>query len=145
MSRFLHLDSLDIRYVDGDDALVLSPQFGFEDSTGRVIMIRRTIQEGRVLGFLTDGGTIPRFAWPLVGHPFGRYLPAFVIHDYEWSFRAENFGATNRVLAEALAALGCPFITRQLIVRNVSTFGYGIWKRGTEHDGDLAYHYGEVK
>lgn len=33
-------------------------------------------------GTLTDGASIPRVLWPIVGHPMGRYYPAAVVHDY---------------------------------------------------------------
>lgn len=49
---------------------------------GRASLIRRAT--------LTDGGSIPRLAWPIVGHPFMMpHLPAYLQHDGE--FGAEAF------------------------------------------------------
>lgn len=33
-------------------------------------------------GFRTDGASIPRFFWTLIGGPFGPYVDAAVVHDY---------------------------------------------------------------
>jgi len=147
VKHFIGLETLDTRYVDGTDILLVSPRFGFVTAEGREIVIRpvRPQAGGALHGFLTDGGTIPRLAWALVGHPFGRYLPAFLIHDYEWSFRTVSFAETNRTLGQALHALGCPWLKRRTIVRAVSLFGGGIWRRGAAHDHDLAFHSGEIK
>ena len=149
--HFIGIESLDLRYVDGRDALVVSPEFGFVTSDGREIIMRRVRRprwplniESDEHGFLTDGGTIPRFAWPLVGHPFGRWLPAFLVHDYDWSFRTVSFEETNRTLAEALDTLGCPALTRRLIVGAVAHFGGGIWRRGRAHNNELDFHYGKI-
>jgi len=32
-------------------------------------------------GLATDGGSKPRIFWSLFGHPYDRFLPAYVIHD----------------------------------------------------------------
>lgn len=37
-------------------------------------------------GFVSDGASIPKFAWSIVGHPFGEYLESAVIHDYPYKF-----------------------------------------------------------
>lgn len=33
-------------------------------------------------GFVTDGASIPRFFWRMIGHPFGEYAYASFLHDY---------------------------------------------------------------
>ena len=33
-------------------------------------------------GFVTDGASIPRLVWTLVGHPFGKYFNAAIAHDW---------------------------------------------------------------
>jgi len=44
---------------------------------GRAALLRR--------GGLTDGGSIPRAGWPIVGHPFMMpNLPAYLQHDFEF-------------------------------------------------------------
>lgn len=34
--------------------------------------------------FKFDGGSKPRGTWLVFGHPFGEYLFAYAIHDYDW-------------------------------------------------------------
>ena len=33
-------------------------------------------------GFVTDGASIPKVCWYFIGHPFGKYLKAALVHDY---------------------------------------------------------------
>lgn len=33
-------------------------------------------------GFVTDGGSKPKFSWILVGHPYDECIEAYVIHDW---------------------------------------------------------------
>jgi hypothetical protein len=37
-------------------------------------------------GLITDGLTIPAFLWWFLGHPYGRYLMAGVVHDRECAY-----------------------------------------------------------
>lgn len=145
MRRFINLDRLDTRFIDGREVLLLTPEFGFVTRAGREIIIRTvTPSNGIREGFLTDGGSIPRFAWPIVGHPFGRYLPAFLIHDYDFSFRAVGFDEANETLHETLDTLHCPRWQRLAIVNAVHLCGHGIWARGAVNNGSYIYHYGEI-
>lgn len=32
-------------------------------------------------GYPTDGASIPRLAWGIIGHPWDYYLPAAIVHD----------------------------------------------------------------
>ncbi len=148
MRHFIQREKLDTRYIDGRDALVLSPLFGFVTSGGREIVIRLhnmgTATAPDLNGFLTDGGSVPRFAWPIVGHPFGRWLPAFICHDYDFSFRTVSFEEANDTLAEALDCLGCGALTRRTIVGCVQRFGRGIWQRGAASNGNYFWHYGRI-
>ncbi len=97
----------------------------------------------QVCGFCCDGGTIPAWCWPVVGHPFGQLLPAFIHHDYRWSFRNElktDFATSNRQLYRECRELGASVIRAAAIWSAVSTFGRIVWacKR---HIGDVRYHY----
>ena len=57
---------------------------------GRFAMLERDFayidQQGRKhiapKGMKTDGGSIPRFFWRIVGSPFTYCLPAYIIHDH---------------------------------------------------------------
>lgn len=59
---------------DGDRARMrLLDDFHYRDPQGD----RHTTEKG----YLTDGASIPRFFWSLVGQPYGIYLRAAIIHD----------------------------------------------------------------
>lgn len=68
-------------------------------------------------GFESNGLTVPRLFWS-VATPFGRYLPAAIVHDYVFScqkLRANRSDARNK-FAQALTALGAnKYITRVLV------------------------------
>lgn len=55
--------------------MVLAKDFSYEDPTGAVWIAPK--------GWRIDGASIPPWAWPLVGHPYGgAYRYASVFHDY---------------------------------------------------------------
>lgn len=77
-------------------------------------------------GFVTDFGSIPAAAWPIVGHPADR--PAgYVLHD--WLYRTKPVGRlrADNLLNEALAVLGYARWRRWLIWTAVRSFGWIPW------------------
>lgn len=42
-------------------------------------------------GTICDGASIPRIAWPIIGHPFDEYLEDAVLHDYLYSAANTEF------------------------------------------------------
>lgn len=75
--------------------------FGYVTRRGRGIEIPA--------GFVTNGASIPRFFWRLVGDPFAPdYVCAAVVHDWLWG-NAHSWGerrAANGVFAEILRLQG---------------------------------------
>ena len=67
-------------------------------------------------GLVTDGLTIPFFLWPLLGHPYGRYLMAGVIHDYycalAMSKPAGEIRTEIRARADKLFGEMCSYLTQ---------------------------------
>lgn len=61
---------------DGRRRFVLTAPFEAVTSIGRIVAHR---------GFETDGASIPRAAWAIIGSPFDDYLEAAVIHDFLYS------------------------------------------------------------
>ena len=99
-------------------------------------------------GFTNDGGTIPRPAWVVVGHPFSDLFPAFVLHDYAWSFRTTvglSFGQSNDMLYAACRALGASKARAWSIYTAVSGItARAMWRRGERYSEDVAYHYAPI-
>jgi len=80
---FENVENITLRWISGDTAkqrlLEYTPHpaapFAFTTSDGR-----RIVPDG----FLTDGGTIPDFATVISGIDRYAYLPAYLIHDWEY-------------------------------------------------------------
>ncbi len=76
-------------------------------------------------GFVTDGASIPRLAWRVVGPPIrGRYFRAAVVHD--WMYHSGSAG--SRVIADAvfmhmMRQDGVPFWRRAMIYLSVRCWG----------------------
>lgn len=127
MSSFT--DPLRIEELDHHKWRILrSLRYYIKDEDGPSIVVPR--------GFTTDGGSIPRVAWPLVGHPWDDGGKAYVLHDYCYASRP--FGVDRKradeILCEALEVLGFGWLRRSLIYRAVRLFGGAAWERHRRND-----------
>ena len=99
--------------------------------------LRYRTRRGAVLpvpaGFVTDFASIPRIFWSLVP-PLGRYNRGAVLHD--WLYRQAARGgepdldraAADRLLLEAMAESGVPWLTRWIIYLGVRLGGWVVWR-----------------
>lgn len=76
-------------------------EFYFKRASGEII---------KPTAMHTDGGTIPRLVWSLPNLSPWDYLPAYIIHDYEYVMHHEgdtkhSFEEVNLTLAEAVYTL----------------------------------------
>jgi hypothetical protein len=100
---------------DGQNMMVVKP-FGFVDSQAR------TWETGN--GSITDGASIPRVFWSLVGSPYtGKYLRAAVIHDYYVKTKYRSWSLTHDVFYEAMIASGVDKQLALLMWAAVHRFG----------------------
>jgi hypothetical protein len=117
------------------------------ESGDHALVIPVRFVDGEKLGFLSDGGTIPRPFWSIYER-FGKFLPAFLCHDYRWSFRDDfpsmTFKDANDLLYADVFAIGDK-VSAYTIYRAVQSFGRGIWDRGKLHNGDVSYHYARIQ
>lgn len=99
-------------------------------------------------GFTCDGGTIPKPAWSIVGHPFDDLFFAYLRHDYRWAFRhlfpGMTFGDSNDLLYLDCVAYKASPVRAGAIYQAVKRFGKPIWERGKARVGDLDYHYEKI-
>ena len=103
---------------DGRSAKLLEP-FSYVDTGGRV--------HTATAGMITDGGSVPRFFWRLIGSPFTRCLPAYIIHDWYCERAADLAGQAandlrrqaDRLFAEMLAYLGVSRLKRAMMYAGV--------------------------
>ncbi len=80
-------------------------------------------------GFQTDGASIPRFAWRVIGHPFeSEYIEVFVEHDYDYQTGRIPRDVADQKMLDGLKAKGCGFFKRYTIYWAVRLFGGGHYK-----------------
>lgn len=57
-------------------------------------------------GFESDFASIPRFFWPIIGHPAGKYAQAAVLHDFLYRNAYFKRVRCDEIFREACAVLG---------------------------------------
>lgn len=72
---------------------------------------------------MTDGASIPKFAWGLVGHPFDLYLESAVIHDELYRQGVIPRKRADWVLLDGMKTQGISFWKRHTMHKMVRTFG----------------------
>ena len=81
-------------------------------------------------GFVTDGASIPRFAWLFIGHPFGKYFKAALAHD--WLCRtAESYDdrcTADAVFRGLLRADGVGYVRRLIMYRTLEIAARWEWR-----------------
>ena len=119
---------------DGKHKRVLEPfRFWLEDvGSGNHIVVPA--------GFISDGASIPRVVWPLVGSPWmGRYVQAAILHDYLYykngwvgcnkcNFKLERH-EVDKVFKRAMGVLSTPKYDISVIYAAVKLFGWISWNR----------------
>lgn len=108
------------RLVDeeGESRFELLSDFGYIDSKG--------IRWQAKPGLLTDGASIPRVFWPVVGHPYeGLYVKAAIIHDYYCipENRYRRWQDVHEVFHDAMKANGVGRVKALLMFFAVRRFG----------------------
>lgn len=99
--RFIDELEFGVEEVNGSTQFRLRKDFGYIDSTG--------VRWQAKAGLLTDGASIPRIFWTIVGNPYGGlYLKAAVIHDYycKPENRYRRWENVHRVFYDAMLANG---------------------------------------
>ena len=81
-------------FVD-DGRVQVASEFGYRDSHGYIWKVPA--------GFISDGASIPRSMWSVVGSPFsGKYRLAAILHDYFSSEQTKSSDDVNRMFYEAM-------------------------------------------
>lgn len=101
------------------DKLILVP---LEDGTGRYYLYKD--YKDVPAGFITDGGSIPRFFWRFIGHPLeGEYIGRYVEHDHNYQTGRIPRKEADIELRDGLKADGMCYIKRYAIYFAVRMFG----------------------
>jgi Protein of unknown function (DUF1353) len=106
------------RLLDG--GFELEQHFYYIDSEGRTWQVRAP--------HTTDGASIPRIFWPLIGHPFeGKYTYAAVVHDYFCYRRFPSYPQVHRNFYLGMLAKNVPNNLAKTMYLAVLFFG-PTWK-----------------
>ena len=85
--------------------------------------------------FRTDGASIPKGLWWLIGGPFsGRYRGPAIVHDRLYFTGEGGKRYADKIFREAMQVSGVSFWKRNILYRAVRWFGYGAWNAHRERD-----------
>ena len=82
-------------------------------------------------GYCTDGASIPRIAWRVVGHPFEEYEAAAIVHDVLYDSEHFSRETADRCFNDLMRACGVGKIRRAIIFKAVRMFGGPTWNKHT--------------
>lgn len=122
MSKFLDIPATcrAIGVRNGSAIFQLVGEFRFRSAHGEVVVPD---------GFVTDGASIPRPFWNIMG-PFGSYFESAIIHDYLYSHhnRTHNRATCDAIFLEAMEEQKVGWLTRKTIYRAVRMFGWRFYQ-----------------
>ncbi len=79
-------------------------------------------------GFRTDGASIPKIFWPIIGHPFsGDFAVAAVVHDYLYTFQHGTRKDADQIFKELMIRYGTYKWKVKLMYPSVRIFGRICW------------------
>lgn len=103
----------------------LQVKFGYHSSKHHTIVVPA--------GFVTDGASIPRWAWSLVGGPMsGRYVWAAVIHDYLYVKHLVKRNVADWIFWDAMRVSGVSFWKRRAMHFAVRVGGWASFRRNAK-------------
>ncbi len=79
-------------------------------------------------GFETDLASVPRALWSILP-PFGKYMPAALIHDYGYITQARSRKETDLIFRESMKVLGVSWRRRNVMYWAVRAGGWLPWNR----------------
>lgn len=93
-------------------------------------------------GFETDGASVPRALWRLVGPPWAaRYAPAAVVHDVLYASELVPRKVADCLFREAMGQLGVSWWRRSVMYRAVRMGGAAVWRKHTPESVALARRF----
>lgn len=110
-----HVQLIAPRPRHGKRIRLLSPLI-WEDPDGEVMIVP--------LGFESDGGSIPRVLWSLVGGPLDdAYVVATILHDWECEQRAHSSAQVHERFYRSMRAAGTSWLIARGFYHAVRTKG----------------------
>jgi hypothetical protein len=82
-------------------------------------------------GFKTDFGSIPKFAWSLVGHPLDKSLMAYFVHDALYAGEFYERKTCDNIMYNMQKWLGESWYKRKVCYQAVDKCGWYVWNKHT--------------
>lgn len=118
------LPKLDPHSLKDETWVVAEPWFS-QLTEGKAVLVRR--------GFVTDGASIPRAFWRLIGHPMMKWLlPHALPHDALYAAELMSRKECDGFLLMSMKLAGVPWWKRNAIWSAVRIGGGAVWRRHTE-------------
>jgi len=93
--------------------------------------------------FVTDGASIPKFLWSIVGSPWsGKYAEAAIPHDWGYHKQKLTRKQYDLVFLEAMKVLKVPFWKRRLMYQAVRIAGFIPWNKRVSKKSGVFGHFG---
>ena len=81
-------------------------------------------------GFVSDGASIPKFAWILIGSPWSDvYGKAAVIHDWGYHTQTRTRKQVDKIFLEGMKILGVGWWKRGTMYNCVRCFSWICWNK----------------
>lgn len=86
-------------------------------------------------GFKTDGASIPKPLWGIIGAPFnGNYTFAAIVHDALYQSEYLDRSIADKLFLDMMKELNVDFIKRYTMYIAVKSFGWLVWKKHIKED-----------
>lgn len=83
-------------------------------------------------GFVTDGASVPKLFWNIIGSPFtGNYTRAGIIHDALYASKILPRKQCDSIFFKIIKECGGSWLERTLMWAGVRIFGGFAWKKHT--------------
>ena len=105
-----------------NDHWVIVKTFHFRDRLGSIWTVPANT--------ITDGASIPRFLWPVLGHPRETDIgQAAALHDFLYRVGSVTREEADDMLCQGMAALGASKVKRSNVWAGVRAGGWMPWMR----------------
>lgn len=114
------LPAIPVLLKDGSTGILVKEPIHYETPIGNF-----TVPEK----FLSDGCSLPRIVWRVIGHPFDmRYLREALLHDYLYRTQLVTRAQADRLLYDMTKGKIC-WLRRQAIYRGLQMGGWVAWNK----------------
>ena len=79
-------------------------------------------------GMITDGASVPRFAWWFLPPLAGSHMPAALVHDAGYAAGIHRRRTCDKAFKEAMGVLSTPWLQRNAAYLAVRLFGWWAWR-----------------